>query len=172
VYKWIVLALSISSDFWLRWLVHEASPPLALAFCRRVRPSSMPLSVSLGSWPFVVVCPRPPGIVPGSFSPPARISPDRLGSISSSTAQIEPVARDRLAPARSPLDRSAPPPPADPARSIRPADRSHYSRGQLPPADRSRCLPPASCSARPRSALRPPARDWPVARPRPSSTLA
>jgi hypothetical protein len=24
VYKWIVLALSISSDFWLRWLVHEA----------------------------------------------------------------------------------------------------------------------------------------------------
>jgi hypothetical protein len=23
VYKWIVLALSISSDFWLRWLVHE-----------------------------------------------------------------------------------------------------------------------------------------------------
>jgi hypothetical protein len=24
VYKWIVLALSISLDFWLRWLVHEA----------------------------------------------------------------------------------------------------------------------------------------------------
>jgi hypothetical protein len=24
VYKWIVLALFISSDFWLRWLVHEA----------------------------------------------------------------------------------------------------------------------------------------------------
>jgi hypothetical protein len=24
VYKWIILALSISSDFWLRWLVHEA----------------------------------------------------------------------------------------------------------------------------------------------------
>jgi hypothetical protein len=24
VYKWIVLAISISSDFWLRWLVHEA----------------------------------------------------------------------------------------------------------------------------------------------------
>jgi hypothetical protein len=24
VYKWIVLALSISSDFWLRCLVHEA----------------------------------------------------------------------------------------------------------------------------------------------------
>jgi hypothetical protein len=24
VYKWIVQALSISSDFWLRWLVHEA----------------------------------------------------------------------------------------------------------------------------------------------------
>jgi hypothetical protein len=24
VYKWIVLALSTSSDFWLRWLVHEA----------------------------------------------------------------------------------------------------------------------------------------------------
>jgi hypothetical protein len=24
VYKWIVLALSISSDFWVRWLVHEA----------------------------------------------------------------------------------------------------------------------------------------------------
>jgi hypothetical protein len=24
VYKWTVLALSISSDFWLRWLVHEA----------------------------------------------------------------------------------------------------------------------------------------------------
>jgi hypothetical protein len=24
VYKWIVLVLSISSDFWLRWLVHEA----------------------------------------------------------------------------------------------------------------------------------------------------
>jgi hypothetical protein len=24
VYKWIVLAFSISSDFWLRWLVHEA----------------------------------------------------------------------------------------------------------------------------------------------------
>ena len=24
VYKWIALALSISSDFWLRWLVHEA----------------------------------------------------------------------------------------------------------------------------------------------------
>jgi hypothetical protein len=23
VYKWIVLVLSISSDFWLRWLVHE-----------------------------------------------------------------------------------------------------------------------------------------------------
>jgi hypothetical protein len=24
VYKWIVLALSISLDFWLRWLVHKA----------------------------------------------------------------------------------------------------------------------------------------------------
>jgi hypothetical protein len=24
VYKWIVLVLSISSDFWLRWLMHEA----------------------------------------------------------------------------------------------------------------------------------------------------
>jgi hypothetical protein len=24
VYKWIVLALSISLDFWLRWLVYEA----------------------------------------------------------------------------------------------------------------------------------------------------
>jgi hypothetical protein len=24
VYMWIVLTLSISSDFWLRWLVHEA----------------------------------------------------------------------------------------------------------------------------------------------------
>src|SRR4051812_20692802 len=24
VYKWIALALSISTDFWLRWLVHEA----------------------------------------------------------------------------------------------------------------------------------------------------
>jgi hypothetical protein len=24
VYKWIVLSLSISSDFWLRWLMHEA----------------------------------------------------------------------------------------------------------------------------------------------------
>jgi hypothetical protein len=24
VYMWIVLAISISSDFWLRWLVYEA----------------------------------------------------------------------------------------------------------------------------------------------------
>jgi hypothetical protein len=24
VYKWIVLALSIGLNFWLRWLVHEA----------------------------------------------------------------------------------------------------------------------------------------------------
>jgi hypothetical protein len=24
VYKWIILAISISWDFWLRWLVHEA----------------------------------------------------------------------------------------------------------------------------------------------------
>jgi hypothetical protein len=24
VYKWIILALFISLDFWLRWLVHEA----------------------------------------------------------------------------------------------------------------------------------------------------
>jgi hypothetical protein len=24
VYKWIVLALSISLNFWLRWLVHKA----------------------------------------------------------------------------------------------------------------------------------------------------
>jgi hypothetical protein len=24
VYKWIALAISTGSDFWLRWLVHEA----------------------------------------------------------------------------------------------------------------------------------------------------